>query len=96
MGERLVAVADIVSALSGTRSYKEAYSKDRVIRILEDMKGQGLIDGEIVDVFVEHYDLVMGRTRQECLPLIEKYRKIQEEFREMSGKRIRDWVLPRE
>ena len=38
----------------------------------------------------------MGRTRQECLPLIEKYRKIQEEFREMSGKRIRDWVLPRE
>lgn len=33
VGERLVAVADIVSALSGTRSYKEAYSKDRVIRI---------------------------------------------------------------
>lgn len=96
VGERLVAVADIVSALCGTRSYKEAYPKERVIRILEDMKGQGLIDGEIVDVFVEHYDLVMGRTRQECLPLIEKYRRIQEEFREMSGKRVRDWVLPRE
>ena len=30
IGERIVAVADIVSALSGTRSYKNAYSKERV------------------------------------------------------------------
>lgn len=92
VGERLVAVADIVSALTGTRSYKEAYAKDRVIHILEDMKRQGLIDPDIVDVFVEHYDMIMGRTQEQCQPLIEKYRRIQEEFGDMSGKKAREWM----
>ena len=94
VGERLVAVADIVSALTGTRSYKEAYSKERVVRILEDMKQKGLIDGEIVDVFVENYDLIMSHTQKQCLPLIEKYQAIQEEFRQMSGEKAREWLKP--
>ena len=32
--ERIVAVADIVSALAGTRSYKEAFSRERIVGII--------------------------------------------------------------
>ncbi len=41
-GERIVAIADIISALSGTRSYKTAFSKDRICSIITEMKDDGL------------------------------------------------------
>ncbi len=84
VGERLVAVADIVSALTGTRSYKEAYAKERVVGILSNMKNQGLIDADIVDLLIEHYDTVMIKTREQTQPILERYEQIQAEYRQLS------------
>ena len=36
-GERIVAIADIISALSGTRSYKTAFSKDKICTIITEL-----------------------------------------------------------
>ena len=83
VGERLVAVADIVSALTGTRSYKEAYAKERVVGILTGMKDQGLIDPEIVDLLVTHYDMVLMKTMEQSQPILERYEQIQAEYRRM-------------
>ncbi|MDY5526272.1 MULTISPECIES: HD-GYP domain-containing protein [Eisenbergiella] len=63
--ERIVAVADIVSALAGTRSYKEAFSRERIVGIIGKMKEDGLIDGSIVDVMTDNFDDIMGK--QECV-----------------------------
>lgn len=34
---RIVAIADIISALIGRRSYKEEFKKEEIIKILTDM-----------------------------------------------------------
>ena len=41
MADRIIAVADIVSALVGTRSYKEAFPKERVLEVLADQRDRG-------------------------------------------------------
>lgn len=83
--ERIVAVADIVSALAGTRSYKEAYSKERIIGIIGKMKEDGLIDGDIVDIITDNFDDIMGKTRERCQPIMELYQRIQKEYLELEN-----------
>lgn len=56
MEEQVVAIADIVSALLGTRSYKEAYSKDKTLSILQEQAETGKINREIVSILEEHFD----------------------------------------
>ena len=41
MPDRIIAVADIVSALVGTRSYKEAYPKEKVLMLLDEQQAAG-------------------------------------------------------
>lgn len=62
---RIVAIADVYDALSSARSYKEAWTEERVMDEIRAQKG-GAFDPEIVDAFFE------------CLPalraLAERYR----------------------
>ena len=80
IGERIVAVADIVSALAGTRSYKAAYSKDRVITVLQDMRGRGLIDSGAVGCMTAQYDDIMDHTKRRSQPIANVYEAIQTEY----------------
>lgn len=85
-GERIVAVADIVSALSGVRSYKDSFSKERILSILGDMRGSGLLDPDIVCLMERDFDLIMDVIAQRCRPMLEQYDSIQEEFSLLIGK----------
>ena len=78
MADRIIAVADIVSALVGTRSYKEAFPKERV---LADQRDRGLIDGSCVAVMVRDYDEVMAVVQRACLPVAALYERVQQEYR---------------
>lgn len=80
IGERIVALADIVSALSGTRSYKKAFDKERIISIIVQMKEEGLIDAGLVDCMTAHYDEIMERTNVRCGPVIEVYERLQLDY----------------
>ena len=83
MGERIVAVADIVSALTGTRSYKDAYPKERVLSIVSEQKDLGKIDSNIVDILIKNYDEIMASTRLVCQPVLDKYENIQKDFQKL-------------
>lgn len=80
VGDRIVAVADIVSALAGTRSYKQAYPKERIVNIITEMKDEKKIDARIVDIIVQNYDEIMEATSVRCRPVMEKYQKIQDNY----------------
>ena len=45
---RILAVADIFSALTGERSYKQAYTLERSCRILAEMRDLGQLDAQVV------------------------------------------------
>ncbi|MBS7008669.1 HD-GYP domain-containing protein [Anaerostipes sp.] len=82
IGERIVAMADIVSALAGTRSYKKAYGRERIISIISEMSQSGLIDSGLVDLMTTNYDQIMGKTAVHCKPVMDIYRKLRREYTE--------------
>jgi len=84
--ERIMIVADILGALCGSRSYKAAYPKERVVGILQKMSGDGLIDTEIVSKAVEHYDEIEAAANKEAAPVIAAYDAIIKEYRELLEK----------
>ena len=76
--DRIVSIADIFSALCGTRSYKNVYPKEKIIGIMSDM-GE-LIDQEIVSLVIEHYDEIYKAVERESAPVIRNYYAINEEY----------------
>ena len=79
--ERIVAIADIFSALCGVRNYKHAYPKEKIIGILNDMSGS--IDPEIVALSVTHFDTIFETVLREAQPVLQDYDAISEEFQQL-------------
>lgn len=78
--ERILAVADIVSALAGARSYKGSFDKERIISIIKNMSQKSLIDPFLVTIMVDKFDYIMEETAVRCDPLLRIYDEMQGEF----------------
>ncbi|MEG1566085.1 MAG: HD domain-containing protein, partial [Anaerovoracaceae bacterium] len=79
--QRIVGVADIISALMGKRSYKESFDKTTILSIINDMADQGFIDAEIVKTAEINYEEMAESILKETKPVIEKYKQLQDEYR---------------
>lgn len=77
--ERIVAVADIVSALSSKRSYKQPFPKEKTLIILADM-AKAQLDATICDYVQHNYDAIMESTENERKAIIAKYLMITHEY----------------
>lgn len=64
LSEKIVAVADIFVALIQKRSYKDGFSKDKVIEILSNCANKGEIDREVVKKVIENYDYLEKMNNQ--------------------------------
>ena len=56
MGARIIAIADIFSAVAEIRSYRKGMSKDDVVSILRDNVDNGAMSGYIVEMLINNYD----------------------------------------
>lgn len=81
--ERIMAVADVFSALIGVRSYKDSFPKERVISILSDMRDKGQLDPEICNTAISGYDAIAEEANQKQQPVVALYEKILAEYREV-------------
>jgi len=80
--DRIVAIADIFSALCGARSYKAAYSKEKITGILDEMSGP--LDPQIVSLAIKHYDEIYETVNRETiLPVINDYKAVNEEYQKL-------------
>lgn len=79
--QRIVAVADIVSALASRRSYKDPFPKEESIRILRQMSVAQL-DLQMCSYVCDHYDDIIVRTDQPRQYVIEQYKNIMREYAE--------------
>lgn len=77
--ERIVAIADIVSALSSRRSYKEPFPKDKTLAILSQMSERQLYP-HICNYVCNNYDLIIENTEQDRRDIIEKYQQMFAEY----------------
>lgn len=81
--ERMISVADILSALCYARNYKEAYPKEKVMGIMSDMSEKGLIDPGIVALALTHYDDILDKTNKASQPVIDAYNTLKKEYDEI-------------
>lgn len=81
MSERIVAVADMASALLGTRSYKEAFSKERALGILEKNVQAGLIDAGVVALLNSEFEDIVGCLQCQYTPVLDIYRNMDKKYK---------------
>lgn len=77
--ERIVAVADIVSALLGKRSYKEGFSKNEVLEIITSMTLDNKICKEVSNCVVKNYDDIILKSFKKSNEAIIEYNNFNEE-----------------
>lgn len=80
LSERIIAVADVISALAGERTYKAAYPRERVVAILEECRDKGQLDARIVDLSCAHYGEITLAMQRASRPLMETYGRIRSEY----------------
>ncbi len=78
--ERLLAIADIASALCMSRSYKEPFSKERCLSILWEMCQKGELDSAITAALEKNFDEIMAQADAACIPLRDNYSQIRAEY----------------
>lgn len=83
--QRILAVADILSALSQRRSYKEPFSKEKVISILIGMKNSGLLCPLVIDTVCANYDLILENMEKSHDPTKILYNNLTHEYAERSA-----------
>ena len=77
--ERIIAIADIFSALCGKRNYKDVFPKEKIVGILNDMSGR-FLDPQIVELAIEHYDNIINIIETESIPVLNDYKVINDEY----------------
>ena len=78
--QQIVAVADILSALYGKRSYKDAFPKEKIQSIIQGDADNGKISKSTVECLMAHYDQVIAEFEKEKENTIGLYLKIKEQY----------------
>ncbi len=84
--QQIIAVADILSALYGKRSYKEAFSKEKILDIMTSDAERGKINQNVVNTLVTHYDSIIKEFEKEKESTIGLYLQVKEQYAVMSEK----------
>lgn len=87
--ERIVAVADILSALYGKRSYKDSFPPEKIKSILQEDADNNKICKQIVQVAIGNFDSIIRDyekerdvTMEKYMEIVNQYDSIYERFRE--------------
>lgn len=79
LGSRIMAVADIFTAITEDRPYRTGMANGDSIRVLKSMVENGAIDGKIVDVLISDFDEINFLRKLAQQTASERYRKFMEE-----------------
>lgn len=86
LSERIVAVADILSALLGKRSYKQPFSKEKVCEVVCKMADDGKICRRVVDKALENYTLISQKVEECSDKALKRYFNMTSEYEELLQK----------
>lgn len=81
--ERIACVADVLSALLGKRSYKEAFSEEKIRSILADMASHNKLDATIVEVVLKNYTQINENAHCAYDDIMEQYHSLNEQFSQL-------------
>ncbi len=84
ISDKIIAVADIASALYCKRSYKARFSSDKIIDILLSDAKAGKIDLRIVNHLINNYDEIMGAAKEKEDVVLKAYENMKQEYEALS------------
>lgn len=79
-------VADVVSALVNKRSYRDAVSKQQVLRFLSEETAKKRFKRQIVTVLSDSYDEIMDRVKQETANILKMYQTLNMQYQQVNKK----------
>lgn len=82
--DKVLAVADICSALYCKRSYKAAFDDEQIKDILLNDAKAGKLDKRIVDHLIDSFDEIMENAKREEAVVLQKYNNMKEEYEALS------------
>ena len=77
--QRIVAVADIISALYGKRSYKEAFAPDKIKAIIQADADNNKICPAVVDVAVKNMESIIQNFEKKKEAVLGTYMQIKQQ-----------------
>ncbi len=80
---RIIAIADITSALISKRSYKGEYDWDKTVLILKDMAEKNQIDAEIVKIIADNKNELQETLDKVSQPVEDVYNEIFTEYNKL-------------
>lgn len=82
--ERIVAVADILSALLGKRSYKDEFPIEKVLEIVSQLAKAGKLDQKLISIFILHHYEMMTQVTKQTNKIKETYDKMTKEYEQIA------------
>ncbi len=84
--QQIVAVADILSALYGKRSYKDSFDKETIQEIIQGDADNHKINANVVKTLMANYDRIIAAFEKEKDKTIGLYLEILDQYKKMSEK----------
>lgn len=76
-GARIMAVADVFTAVTEDRPYRKGMERDAAIRELRDMVVNGELDGSLVELLIQNYDEIKRIRETSQAKAVEEYEKFR-------------------
>lgn len=86
MPQRILQVADVVTALSNPRSYRKDMPKEKVIAILNEEANKNRLKKTVVITLVKSYDRIMERVKAESAEIMKMYDTLNKQYELISKK----------
>lgn len=76
LGSRIMAVADVFTAVTENRPYRKSMEDEHAMKVLNDMVNDGALDPNVVNVVLEHFNLlndIREEAQQEALNIYKNF-----------------------
>ncbi len=85
IGDKIIGVADVASALYCKRSYKDSFSEEKIIEILESDAKNNKLDSRIVNHFIDHINEIMSLAKEKESLVLQSYEEMKKEYEALSN-----------
>lgn len=84
--QKILQVADTVTALMGSRAYRPAFEKNELAALIQKETAAGKFNKTIVNIFLNCYDEIIQRVKIRSEEIMVTYRKLNQQYAQVSGK----------
>ena len=88
-GQKILQVADTVTALTCERAYHPAKNKEAVIRILQDEMNRNKYDREVVMTFINDYDNIMTVAKSRAEEMLSMFKELKVRYEKVKSTLMR-------